>query len=284
MQDQPADPWHIASSPRGRKKYGQHFLRDKRVLERIVKTIAPSPGDRIVEIGAGSGVLTQPLLEAGADVTAVEIDEALCDHLYSLESRYVNLRAVCGDVLALSVDDIVPDDSPYDVVGNLPYYIAAAVVRRFLEAPHPPKRIVAMMQREVAENMAADSGSMSLLGAAVQFYAESRLLFTVPPQAFSPPPRVWSAVIELDVRPEAPLPAAERESFFILLRAGFRAPRKQLHNALALGLGIEPTASSELLASVGIEPSRRAQTVGLPEWLRLYNAWRKSLAYYEADR
>ncbi len=287
MQEQAADLWRAAPSPRGRKKYGQHFLRDRRVLERIVQAIAPLTGERIVEIGAGPGTLTQPLLDAAAEVVAVEIDEDLCAKLNSLASRYAALRVVCGDVLALPIEDIVQsnnDHEPYVMVGNLPYYIAAAVIRHFLEAPHRPRRIVAMMQKEVAENMAAAPGSMNLLGTCVQFYAEPRLLFSVPPQAFSPPPKVWSAVVELNVRPELPLAEAEREGFFTLLRAGFRAPRKQLHNALALGLGIEATASAELLASAGVEPSRRAQTVSLPEWLDLYSSWRKFFAYHEANR
>lgn len=279
MPGENPDSWAIPSPPRGRKKFGQHFLRDAGTLDKIVRTIAPSADDCIVEVGAGQGVLTEPLARAARSVVAVEIDEKLGKGLEAMTKRYQSLSVACGDVLSMDVDEILRKagiDGPYVMTGNLPYYIAAAVIRHFLEAQQPPRRIVAMMQKEVAENMASPPGDMTLLGACVQFYAEPRVLFRVSPQVFSPPPRVWSAVIELNVRSEPLLPREEHEKFFELLRAGFRAPRKQLHNSLALGLGIGGNESTGLLKSAGIDPVRRAQTVSLVEWLDLFRVWQMS--------
>jgi 16S rRNA (adenine1518-N6/adenine1519-N6)-dimethyltransferase len=165
---------------------------------------------------------------------------------------------------------------PYVVVANLPYYIASAVLRRFLEAETPPQRLIIMVQAEVAENMAAEQGHMGLLSVATQFYAQPRILFYVPPRAFRPPPKVRSAVVQLDVRAQPAVAVDDREAFFRLVRAGFAAPRKQLRNVLVLGLGLEPAAAEALLAAAGVDSQRRAQTLTLEEWAGLYEVWRRS--------
>jgi 16S rRNA (adenine1518-N6/adenine1519-N6)-dimethyltransferase len=134
--------------------------------------------------------------------------------------------------------------------------------------------MIVMVQAEVAQSIAAPPGRMSLLSVGVQFYAQARVLFYVPPRAFHPPPKVRSAVIRLDVRPEPAVAVDDRQSFFHLVQAGFAAPRKQLRNALALGLGIEPAAARSLLDAANIDPQRRAQTLSLDEWGCLYRAWR----------
>jgi 16S rRNA (adenine1518-N6/adenine1519-N6)-dimethyltransferase len=132
-----------------------------------------------------------------------------------------------------------------------------------------------MVQAEVAESMAAVPGRMSLLSVATQFYARARILFYVPPRAFRPPPKVRSAVVQLDVRPQPAVAVDDREAFFRLVRGGFAAPRKQLRNVLALGLGLEPSAAEVLLAAAAIDPQRRAQTLTIEEWARLYEAWQR---------
>ena len=131
-----------------------------------------------------------------------------------------------------------------------------------------------MVQAEVAQSIAAPPGRMSLLSVGVQFYAQARILFYVPPRAFHPPPKVRSAVICLDVRPEPAVAVDDRQAFFRLVQAGFAAPRKQLRNALALGLGIDPASAQSLLQTANIDPRRRAQTLSLDEWGCLYRAWR----------
>ncbi len=202
-----------------------------------------------------------------------ELYRRLCDRLASRP----NVVSVCSDILALSPEELLARaqvSPPYVVVANLPYYIASAVVRHFLEATQPPQKMIVTVQAEVAQGMAAPPGRMSLLSVSVQLYAQPKILFYVPPRAFHPPPKVRSAVIRLDVRPEPAVAVDDRQAFFHLVRAGFAAPRKQLRNALALGLHTDTASALSLLAAAGIEPSRRAQTLGLEEWDHLYQAWR----------
>ncbi|MFQ5880709.1 MAG: 16S rRNA (adenine(1518)-N(6)/adenine(1519)-N(6))-dimethyltransferase RsmA [Dehalococcoidia bacterium] len=277
MAQQLQGPGAALAPGHGRKRLGQHFLHDRRVLAHLVRAIAPSPGDTIVEVGAGPGILTGPLAQSAGKVVAVEVDEALCQRLSGLAQRHPNVVVVCADVLSLPVVEVLRRgdvQGAYTVVGNLPYYIAAAVVRHFLEAERQPQRLVVTIQKEVAENMAAAPGHMTLLGACVQFYGQPRILFSIPPQAFSPAPKVWSAVVRVDVRPQPAVAVEDRGQFFALLRAGFRAPRKQLRNALALGLGLDAATVEALLATAAIDATRRAQTLTLSEWGALYEAWR----------
>jgi len=266
-------PRRIARRPR--KRLGQHFLTDRRILQRILAAARLSAGDTVVEVGAGRGVLTQGLAQAAGRVIAVEIDEALCEQIRSRLASYPNVAIICGDILALPPEELLARAgaaSPYVVVANLPYYIAAAVLRRFLEAGAPPERLIIMVQAEVAESMAAAPGRMGLLAVATQFYARPRILFYVPPRAFQPRPKVRSAVVQLDVRPQPAVTVDDRDAFFRLVRAGFAAPRKQLRNVLALSLALEPSAAQALLGAASIDPQRRAQTLSIEEWARLYEA------------
>ena len=266
-----------AATIRPRKSLGQHFLTDRRVLQRILAAASLSPADCVIEVGAGSGVLTKGLASAAGRVIAVEIDEGLCGHLRRRLEAYPNVEPVCGDILSLSPDELLARaqaSPPYVVVANLPYYIASAVLRHFLESAQPPSRMIVMVQAEVAQSMAAPPGRMSLLSVSVQFYAQAKVLFYVPPRAFHPPPKVRSAVIRLDVRSEPAVSVDNRQAFFRLVRAGFAAPRKQLRNALALGLSIDPASAQSLLETANIDPKRRAQTLSLDEWGCLYRAWR----------
>jgi 16S rRNA (adenine1518-N6/adenine1519-N6)-dimethyltransferase len=276
----PGQPGRLveAVARRPRKRLGQHFLTDRRILQRILAAARLSPSDTVIEVGAGRGILTQGLAQAAGRVIAVEIDEALCEQIRLRLAPHSNVAIISGDILALPPEELLARagaTSPYVVVANLPYYIASAVLRRFLEARAPPERLVVMVQAEVAESMAAEPGRMSLLSVATQFYARARVLFYVPPRAFRPPPKVRSAVVQLDVRPQPAVVVDDREAFFRLVRGGFAAPRKQLRNVLAIGLGLEPPAAEALLAAAGVDPQRRAQTLALEEWARLYGAWRQ---------
>jgi 16S rRNA (adenine1518-N6/adenine1519-N6)-dimethyltransferase len=267
-----------AAQRRPRKRLGQHFLTDRRILQRILAAARLSPSDTVVEVGAGRGILTQGLAQAAGRVIAVEIDEALCDQIRLRLAPYPNVAIVCGDILALPPEELLAragTSPPYAVVANLPYYIASAVLRRFLEAQAPPQRLIVMVQAEVAESMAAEPGRMSLLSVATQFYARARILFYVQPRAFRPPPKVRSAVVQLDVRPQPAVAVDDREAFFRLVRGGFAAPRKQLRNVLALGLGLEPPAAEALLAAAAIDSQRRAQMLTIEEWAGLYEAWQR---------
>ncbi len=260
-----------------RKRLGQHFLTDRRVLQRILAAASLSSADTVIEVGAGSGVLTQALAKAAGKVIAVEIDQGLYDHLRRRLAAYPSVEPVCGDILSLPPGELLSRaqaSPPYVVVANLPYYIASAVLRRFLESAQPPARMIVMVQAEVGQSIAAPPGRMSLLSVSVQFYAQAKVLFYVPPRAFRPPPKVRSAVIRLDVRPEPAVAVDDRQAFFHLVQAGFAAPRKQLRNALALGLSIDPASAQSLLETANIDARRRAQTLSLDEWGCLYRTWR----------
>jgi 16S rRNA (adenine1518-N6/adenine1519-N6)-dimethyltransferase len=258
-----------------RKSLGQHFLADRRVLRRIVTATKLTADETVVEVGAGLGVLTAQLAKHAGRVVAVEVDEGLCEHLRRRFSGISNLSIVCGDVLSLAPGDLLRSTGaqpPYVVAGNLPYNIAAPVLRLFLEAAEKPQRMIVMLQKEVAESIVAGPGRMSLLAVSVQLYAVPRLLFTVPPSAFRPPPKVESAVLRLDVRDKPAVAIDDVDAFFRLLRAGFSAPRKQLRNALSHGLGREPRSVGEAIARAGLDPSLRAQALSLDEWATLYRA------------
>ena len=264
---------------RARKSLAQHFLIDRRVLSRIVSAADISSEETIVEIGAGLGVLTRELAARAHAVVAVEVDEKLCLHLRQSLQSYPNVTVVCADVLSLSPASLLEEAGlpagqagargPYAVVANLPYYIAAPVLRHFLEGDLPPTRLVVMLQAEVAESIAAGPGKMSLLGVAVQFYGQPHLLFGVPPRAFHPPPKVRSAVLRIDVGDGPRVEVPDTPAFFDVVRAGFSAPRKQLRNSLAQGLGIPAAGAEALLSAAGIDPRRRPQELSIEEWASL---------------
>ena len=258
-----------------RKSLGQHFLADRRVLRRIVTATKLTPDETVVEVGAGLGVLTAQLVKHAGRVVAVEVDEGLCEHLRRRFVAVPNLSIVCADILSLAPGDLLRSTGarpPYVVAGNLPYNIAAPVLRLFLEATDKPQRMIVMLQREVAESIVAGPGRMSLLAVSVQLYAVPRLLFTVPPSAFRPPPKVESAVLRLDVREEPAVAVDDVDAFFRFLRAGFSAPRKQLRNALSHALGLDAASVVEAMRLAGVEPSLRAQALGLEQWAALYPA------------
>jgi 16S rRNA (adenine1518-N6/adenine1519-N6)-dimethyltransferase len=241
-----------------------------------------SPEETIIEIGAGLGVLTRELATRARAVVAMEVDEKLCLHLRQNLQPHPNVTVVCADALSLSPARLLEEAGlpagqagarcPYAVVANLPYYIAAPVLRHFLEGDLPPTRLVVMLQREVAESIAAGPGRMSLLGVAVQFYGRPRVLFDVPPRAFYPPPKVRSAVLRIDVGEGPRVEVPNAAAFFEVVRAGFSAPRKQLRNSLAQGLGLPPAKAEALLSAAGIDSHRRPQELSIEEWAALCQA------------
>ena len=262
---------------RPRKELGQHFLTDSDALQQIVAAAALQPDEAVLEIGAGSGELTAALLGAGSTILAVELDEALCRVLRKRFSDQPTVHVVNANVLDYAPAELLAEAGlppPYVVVANIPYYITAPILRHFLETSQPPRRLILTVQREVAEALAAGAGRMTLLGASVQFYATVELLLRLKPQSFTPPPKVDSAVVRVTPA-SAPRSSVEDVSaFFDVLRAGFRAPRKQLHNALSRGLWMPPGEAAPLLRDAGIDPERRAQTLSLDEWAALARSYR----------
>lgn len=254
------------------KALGQHFLTDYACINRIVAALELSAGDTVVEIGPGLGVLTERLAKAAGHVIAVELDKELATRLRGQVPG--NVTVIEGDALEVEPEHLLeaaglPPDTPYVLAGNLPYNVGTAIVRRFLESTHSPRRLVVMLQKEVAEGMTAPDGELGLLGVSVQVYARARKLFNVPPRAFYPPPRVTSAVIRLDPYDDPLIAPGERERFFRVVRAGFSAPRKQLRNTLAQGLGLPPGDVAAAIEAEGLQPSLRPQQLRIDDWIRL---------------
>lgn len=270
-----------ASPVKPRKSLGQHFLSDPIILDRIIQESGVGPNDTVLEIGPGTGELTERLIHAARWVVAVEIDERLAHHVRRRFADAGNLRVINAAVLDHTPAELLAEGdaaSPYSVIANIPYYITAPILRTFLETPDRPERLTLMVQKEVAESIVALPGKMSLLGVSVQFYADARLLFVVPREAFYPPPKVASAVVRIDVRDHPAVDVPDVEQFFEIVRAGFSQPRKQLHNALAARLWLPPDSAPEILRSAGIDPMRRAQTLNLEEWAAVAAAVRTAQA------
>lgn len=258
--------------PRPRKSLGQHFLRDTGVLADIAAAVRVPEGGVVIEIGAGTGQLTEALLDAGFEVVALEVEDRLIPHLRRRFRGRDGLRIVQADAREVDVSKLLPLGTPFSVAGNLPYFAANPIIRHFLEGEPKPAEMVVMVQREVARELAAKPSAASLLSISVQVYAEGEVLFDVPPEAFDPPPNVWSSVVRLIVRPEPLVPPERIDAFFELVSKTFRNPRKQIHNALARGIWLPPNGASEALDDAGIDRMRRPETLSVEEWLRLLDS------------
>jgi 16S rRNA (adenine1518-N6/adenine1519-N6)-dimethyltransferase len=253
-----------------RKRHSQNHLVDGQVLEDIVDLADPAPGRRVLEIGPGLGILTGALLGRAAEVTAVEVDARLAAHLrgrFEAAAEAGSLRLVEADVLDTPLEDLV--EPPYDLVANLPYHITSPVLHHVLGGGPRPERLVLMLQREVAERIAAPPGQMSYLSVFVQYHARVHVARIVPPTAFEPAPEVESAVLVGETIPRRLGPAAEEE-LWRLVQAGFRERRKMIHNVLPRQLPqVGRDRFEAALSATGIDPDRRPQTVSVEEWLEL---------------
>ncbi len=299
---------------RARHSLSQNFLADPDVLEAILEEARPGPADRILEIGPGLGILTGALLAAGADVTAVEIDRGLAgvlrdrfgDALGDSRRPAQGGTAAWGGRLALSrthpsggrlaasptppsggrlaliEGDALDQDlprlvaPPFAVVANLPYHITSPILHRLLGDAPRPERMVLMVQREVAERLAAPPGRMSYLSVFVQYHARVAVVRRVPAAAFEPAPAVESAIVVIE--PHRPgsvaetidtADAAAEDALWALVQAGFRERRKMIHNVLVRQLGLPVAAVDAALATAGIDRDRRPQTLSIEDWLAL---------------
>ncbi|MGE9899769.1 16S rRNA (adenine(1518)-N(6)/adenine(1519)-N(6))-dimethyltransferase RsmA [Mitsuokella multacida] len=255
------------------KKLGQNFLIDARIVQGIVEAAEIEPGDRVLEIGPGIGTLTQGLAEAGADVTAVELDKKLPTVLKETLKAYDNVRIVPGDILKVNIPEIM-GDAPFKVAANLPYYITTPILMTLLERRLPITHMVTMVQKEVAERMTAKPGSRiyGALSVAVQYYTEPQIVLDVPPRSFIPAPEVMSVVVSCRVRKEPAVAVQDEKLFFRVVKAAFGQRRKTLMNALKGG-GFSKEAVRDALEQSGIDPTRRGETLTLEEFGRLADAF-----------
>ncbi len=250
-----------------RKSLSQNHLADGLILERIIEVADVRPGEQVVEVGPGVGILTAQLLAAGARVTAVELDARLAEHLRLRFEDQPRLRLVEDDFLDVPVEEVA--DGPWALVANVPYHITSPILHHVLGADPRPTRFVMMVQKEVAERIASPPGGMSYLSVFVQYHAEVEVAFTVPAAAFEPAPEVDSAILS-GVTRERRLGEEDEDELWRLVQAGFRERRKMIHNVLARQLpGLDRERVDAALAACGIAPDRRPQTLSVDEWLAL---------------
>jgi 16S rRNA (adenine1518-N6/adenine1519-N6)-dimethyltransferase len=261
----------FAHHMRPNKSFGQNFLVDRSALMRIVKAAEIDASDTILELGAGTGVLTRELARRAGRVVAVELERDMLELLAETTAGYTHVELLARNLLYVDPAEVF-GHTPYKLVANLPYYITAPTFRHFLESSNPPRLIVVMLQYEVAQRIVAGPGDLSLLGVSVQFYGRPEIIARVPASSFYPAPKVDSAILRIDVNPQVPLTHEERESFFRVVQGGFSARRKQLHNSLTHGLHRKNEEIRSWLAAANIDASRRAETLSIEEWLRL---WRR---------
>ena len=260
-----------AAGLRARHALSQNFLADPDVLEAILAAAAPGPGRRVLEIGPGLGLLTGGLLDSGASVTAVELDRGLAAFLRERFDASTSLRLIEGDALDQDLVRLV--EPPYDVVANVPYHITSPILHALLGSPPRPERLVLMVQREVAERIAAPPGKMSYLSVFVQYHARVRIALLVPANAFEPEPAVESAVIVVEPYPsDDRLDPAREDELWRLVQAAFRERRKMIHNVLSRQLPVDAGRVGAALAQAHIDPDRRPQTLAVGEWLALREA------------
>lgn len=264
-----------ARPPRAKKWFGQHFLSDANILRRIADAADIQSDECALEIGPGRGSLTAELASRARRVVAVEVDRELIAPLRERFASAKNVAIVEADVLAHAPAELLQmggAQPPYVVVANLPYNIAAPAIRLFLEADVRPRRMVVMVQREMADAMVAKPGKMSLLSVATQVYGDARMVMRVAPGSFTPPPNVQSAVVRIDVA-RTPRVDVPMDAFFEVARAGFGNPRKKLRNSLSFGLYMKQERVEEMLRDAGVDPDLRPQALTIDQWAAIARAW-----------
>ncbi|MEI7682691.1 MAG: 16S rRNA (adenine(1518)-N(6)/adenine(1519)-N(6))-dimethyltransferase RsmA [Candidatus Saccharibacteria bacterium] len=251
--------------PFAKKSLGQHWLNDQATLEDICDSAALTGDDTVLEIGPGPGSLTKLLVQEVQKVVAVEFDERLARDL-ALYVPAVNLEVVHSDILKF---DLTTLPKNYKVVANIPYYLTSNLLRTLSESSNPPQMVILLIQKEVAQRVAAGPGDMSLLSVSIQLYYQAQLGAKVPAALFSPPPKVDSQVLILTKHAKPLFTDYSPEKILPVVKAGFSARRKTLLNSLSGGLRLDKPATIELLQNAQIEPSKRPQELSLEDWHRL---------------
>lgn len=259
-----------------KKKFGQNFLIDSHVLDKIVDAAQITDEDFVLEIGPGIGTLTQYLCEHARQVLAVEIDKNLIPILKETLSSYNNVDILQGDILKQDIQQIADtynEGKPVKVVANLPYYITTPIIMELFESHVPLANVTVMVQKEVADRMKAEPGSKDCgaLSLAVQYYAKPYIAAFVPPNCFMPRPNVGSAVIRLDCLAKTPVPVKDEKLMFRLIRASFNQRRKTLQNGIANSpeLSFSKAQAAEAIGKAGFDANVRGEKLGLPEFARL---------------
>ncbi len=245
---------------------GQNFILDDSLVESIVNAAEIEAGDHVLEIGPGAGVMTRHLAEAGAQVTAIELDQSLQPVLEAVLGGTDNAKVVFGDAMKLDIGELMGDE-PYRVVANLPYYITADVVQRMITQEKKPRTVTIMVQKEAAERMMAKLGSKTwcALSATVQYFGRVRILMEVPPEAFTPRPHVDSALIEIALYEEKPVEAQDEKMMLKVIGALFAMRRKTLLNNLCASFSVSREQAGEWLEAAGLDAKIRGEALTLEQ-------------------
>ncbi len=247
---------------------GQNFLVEPEVVRSIVDVAGIEAKDRVVEVGPGLGILTRELLGRAAHVFAIELDRDLVTYLERDFAGVENLTLIERDARHVELESII-GVGEYHVVANLPYSTGTVIIRRFLELDRAPKTMTVMVQREVAERMIATAPDVSLLSIATQLFAEAKLSFIVPPDAFLPPPKVESAVVSMALRNVPLASPVEIAALFRVATMAFQRKRKTIINGLSQGLDLPKSSVEVMLDDAGIDSTLRPQAVSLDRWIAL---------------
>lgn len=279
MRIDPADAHQLDSLLRRhdvdlRRRLGQNFLIDPAIRDAIAESARLDPTEEVLEVGAGAGTLTIALAPRCRRLIAVELDSRLLPILRDVLAGHANVEIVEADILRFDLTRAFPSGGEV-VAGNIPYNLTGALIRKLLDRAPRPRRMSLVVQKEVAERWAATT-TASLATLAVQVFAEPRIVFTIPAQAFEPIPEVDSALVSLDVRDEPAIQVEDMNRFFRFAEAAFQFRRKQLGNALGLLTGTSSSEAGRRLADLGIDPTRRPQTLSLAEWEPVYRAFNPS--------
>jgi 16S rRNA (adenine1518-N6/adenine1519-N6)-dimethyltransferase len=259
-------------SPRGlppvRKSLGQHFLEDRRILERIVDALDPNPGDTVIEIGPGRGSLSDVLVPRVGRLVLIEYDRALAARLRERYAGTPSVSIVEADVLDVSLSSLA--GGPFKLIGNVPYYITTPILFRALETPRA-SRTVLLVQREVADRIAAAPGSKTYgaLSVNVQAVATAKVAFRVAPGSFNPPPKVESAVVVIEPRPEPVVSVADEGSFRRFVQDAFSMRRKQMRRVVRAIASLDAENAEDALRRASIDPAARPETLSPADFARL---------------
>mgnify|MGYP006339795331 CR=1 FL=1 len=248
-----------------KKELGQHWLKDRAILAAIADDAELSKSDTVLEIGPGLGTLTSEILRRVDNVIAVEFDEDLARKLPG-QFPGKQLKVIYEDILQFDLDRL---PTGYKVVANVPYYITSKIIEKLMTAKNKPSLVVILVQKEVAERVAAHAGDMSILAVSAQIFARARLGVMVPREYFTPPPKVDSQVVVLHTRATPLVSPEDEKAFFRVVKAGFSSKRKKLRSSIAAVLAISKPAAEELLHHANINPELRAEDLTIEDWVRL---------------